>query len=95
VTSRTLAVAVWETFLAFTSEWASPVLEYHGHLLSFEDVFCAASFIVAFGMNRDKDATFLYFSFITLGFILRDARPTKAPVSPPTPAPMAHRLTLP
>jgi hypothetical protein len=40
----------------------------------FEDVFCAASFIVAFGMNRDKDATFLYFSFITIGFLLRDAQ---------------------
>src|SRR4029077_18902365 len=39
--------------------------------LFFEDVFCAARLIAALGMNRDKDATFLYFALITLGFVLR------------------------
>jgi ferritin-like metal-binding protein YciE len=37
-----------------------------------EDVFCAVGLIVTLGMNRDKDAALLYFSFITLGFVLED-----------------------
>src|SRR6478609_9719286 len=41
--------------------------------LFFEDVLGAGGFIVAFRMNRDKNAAFLDFSFVTLGFILRNA----------------------
>ena len=40
----------------------------------FENVFCPVRLIVDLGMNRDKDATFLYFALIALGFIFRDAQ---------------------
>ena len=42
--------------------------------LFFEDVFRAIGLIVALGMNRDKDAAFLYFALITLGFVFRYAQ---------------------
>src|ERR1700676_3308527 len=50
-----------------------------------ENFFCAARLLVILGMNRDEDATLLYFSLIAFGLVLWYAQPDQRSRESPNP----------